>query len=133
MTLVLAAIAVWFSSGRLNEWGHVYDLRDTVSPAGRSANKRTLGRLFLPSFGWVDDVEPNARIAAAIPVYINEEQCADCPDLPFFYGLYGRHFGHRVFRLRGTTRDSMLAWLRRNKIGYVYVSRGTLVRPVAGR
>jgi hypothetical protein len=105
------------------EWDHVYSLRETVSLAGRSPDERTLGRLFLPSFRWVDHVQPNARIAAAIPVYINEEQCADCPDLPFFYGLYGRHFDHRVFRLRGSTRNSMLAWLRRHAIEYVYVSR----------
>jgi hypothetical protein len=125
LTLVFAAIAVWFSSGRVIQWDHVYDLRETVSLAGRSPGERTLGRLFLPSFRWVDDIEPNARIATAIPVYINEQQCADCPDLPFFYGLYGHHFDHRVFRLRGSDRDSMLAWLRRNRIDYVYVSRRT--------
>ena len=116
LTLVLVAIAVWFSSGRVIQWGHVYSLSRRsawlVAPGRADSGPALPAQLQMGR-------RRHQRPVPLPPVYINAQQCADCPDLPFFYGLYGRHFQHRVFRLRGSTRDSMLAWLRRHDIGYV--------------
>jgi hypothetical protein len=125
LTLVFAAVAVWLGSSHVARWDHDYGVGDTIELAGRPGSQRTLGSLFLPSFRWVDHVEPGARIAVAIPVVINRDQCPGgiCEDLPFFYGLYGRHFRHRVHRLDTPTRRGTLEWMRTRRIGYVYVAR----------
>ena len=124
LTLVLVAIAVWFSSGRVIQWGHVYSLSETVSLAGRSRASGLWAGSSCPASDGSTTSSPTPGLPSPSPC-TSTPSSADCPDLPFFYGLYGRHFQHRVFRLRGSTRDSMLAWLRRHDIGYVHVSRRT--------
>jgi hypothetical protein len=125
LTLVFAAVAIWLGSSHVARWAGDYTVRDTVRLAARPASQRTLGKLFLPSFRWVDDAGPRAKIAVAIPVVVNRDQCPRgiCVDLPFFYGLYGGHFRHRVYRLDARTRRGTLTWLRNHEIEYVYVAR----------
>lgn len=60
----------------------------TLATAQKPADRRTLGRLFLPELRWVDSVAPKARIAALLAVNVKQDT------FPPFYGLYGRHFEH---------------------------------------
>ena len=117
LALGCVAVSLWLSSSHLVGWGHVYSVGDIVTTAGKPASQRTLGRLFLPELRWVDDVPRNARIASYLRVNIARDQ------FPPFYGLYGRHFRHRVFALPAGTRAATLRWLQAHSIGYVYVRR----------
>lgn len=118
-SLVLASIGVslWLSSTHVVGWGHDYAVDDILAIAAKPAPQRTLGRLFLPELRWVDGVAPKARIAVYLSVDTRRDR------FPPFYGLYGRHFGHRVFALPATSRTATRRWLRAHSIDYVYVRR----------
>jgi hypothetical protein len=113
------ASSLWLSSSHVIGWGHAYGAGKIVSTAATATAQRTVGRLFLPEFRWVDDVAPKARIAAYLPFIVSK----DLP--PRFYGLCGRHFQHRVFALPSRTQAATMSWLDAHDIDYVYVSRAS--------
>jgi len=117
VAIMCVALALWLSSSHMVAWGHVYGVGKLVTIAGRPAAQRTVGRLFIPSLRWVDDVAPRARIAEYVRVVITRDA------FPPLYDLYGRHFRHRVYALPRTTRAATLGWLDARSIGYVYVRR----------
>ena len=127
LTLLFVAVAIWLGSTHVYRWGRDRDALDVVRLAAGPGDERTVGALFLPAFRWVDELPADARIAAAIPVIVSREPCPDgvCRHHPFFYGLYGRRFEHRVTPLRARSPRAMAARLRRDRIGYAFVDRGS--------
>ena len=119
LTLACVAVSLWFSSTHFVGWGHVYGIDRVAALVGKPAQQRSLGRLFLPELRWVDHVERHARIATSLRVDIARDR------FPPFYGLWGRHFDHRVFALPRLSRTATLRWLQARSIGYAYVQRGT--------
>lgn len=97
--------------------GRTYGIGSTLATAQKPADRRTLRRLFLPELRWVDSVAPKARIAALLAVNVKQDT------FPPFYGLYGRHFEHRVLALPRRSRAGTVAWLSEHSIDAVYVDR----------
>jgi hypothetical protein len=82
-------------------------------------DERTIGRIALPGYRWVDAAPKRARIG----VDTSSTFLGGAPAV-FAYPLFGRRFEHRVYPLPQTSEGAVARTILEKSISYVSVGRG---------
>lgn len=90
-----------------------------LSFAGIPAHERTIGRIALPGYRWVDA----APKGAGIGVDTSSTFLGGGPSV-FAYPLFGPRFEHRVYSLPQTTETAFRRTILDKRLSYVFVARG---------
>lgn len=80
-----------------------------------TSSERTVGRLWLPQYAWVDNVPPGSRIA--MTQYSTDMWTA--------YPLFGLHYVNHVDQVTATSADSFYQQLQREQDNYVWAPAGS--------
>jgi hypothetical protein len=115
---VLAVVAVGIAFPTLKIDGEFWAPR-VLGVARIPASERTIGRIALPAFRWVDAVPPGT----AIGVDTSAAFLGAAPHV-FAYPLFGHSFEHRVYPLPQSGESALAQALTADGISYVMVRRG---------
>jgi hypothetical protein len=90
-----------------------------LSFAGTPTPERTIGRIALPGYRWLDATPKRARIG----VDTSSAFLGAAPSV-FAYPLFGRRFEHRVYPLSPTAEAAFARTILDKSVSYVFVGRG---------
>jgi hypothetical protein len=117
--VVLVALGIAFPTLKID--GEFWAPR-ILSVAGIPPNERTIGRIAVPGYRWVDAAPTRARIG----VDTSSTFLGGAPAV-FAYPLFGRRFEHRVYALPQTTEGAFVRTMLDKRISYVSAGRGKRV------
>jgi hypothetical protein len=115
---VLALVALGIAFPTLKIDGEFW-ATDVVALAGVPAHERTVGRVALPGYRWVDAAPPGTSIGVDTAAgYVGAQPYI----LP--YPLFGPRFENRVHALPHASEGALWNAIADNSISYVYVAHG---------
>jgi hypothetical protein len=115
---VLGLVALGIAFPTLKIDGEFWALR-ILSVVRIPAHERTIGRIALPGYRWVDAAPKGARIG----VDTSSTFLGGGPSV-FAYPLFGRRFEHRVYPLPRTAEAVFARTILDKRLSYVFVGRG---------
>lgn len=117
--VALVALGIAFPTLKIDGefWAH-----RILSYATAPAHERTIGRISLPAYRWVDDAPSGAKIG----VDTSGAFLGGAPSV-FAYPLFGRRFQHRVYPLPQSSEAAFARALADETISYVFVGRGKII------
>jgi hypothetical protein len=116
---VLVSLGIFFPTFKID--GEFWATR-ILSLALRPADERTIGKVALPGYRWLDSVPSEA----AIGVDTSAQQFGGQPYV-LAYPLFGSDFEHSVYPLPRTTAPAFRETVISRGITYVFVARGRLL------
>ncbi len=117
--LVCVALGVAFPILKIDGeyWAH-----EVLATARVPADERTVGRIALPAYRWVDRAPRGSRIGVdTAGVYFGGAPFV------FAYPLFGKEFEHRVYPLPQTSEAVFARAVSKRRVSFVFVGRG---RPI---
>jgi hypothetical protein len=116
---VLVGLGLFFPTLKID--GEFWATR-ILSIAAQPSDERTIGRVALSGYRWVDSVPDGARIG----VDTSARQFGGQPYV-LAYPLFGSNFEHEVHALPRTSAAAFRQAIARQEITYVFVARGGLL------